>query len=96
MIEYIKLIEESIYNFVIGFWLPLVIEFFIGCLREPDSGEEYATYIIAIFSLIIYCILLIPLNIIFYKNNKDNKIKRKIPTICLILGSLICIYFRMI
>ena len=95
MIKCIKLMEECIYNLFVGFWLPMIIEFFIGCLLEGDEGEEYATFLLGLFSLTIYLILLIPVNLVFYKSNKDSKVKKILPIISLVLGGSLYMFFRL-
>lgn len=96
MVKYVKLIEESTYNFFIGFWLPMIIEFFIRCLLEGDEGEKFVTFLLGLFSLTIYLILLIPVNLIFYKSNKDSKINKIMLIISAILGGLLYIFLRLV
>ena len=69
MKKYIKLIEETIYNFLIGFWTPFSFLLAIAFMIDDDDGVGiYMSFI----SIIIYLFLLIPNNkYYFFKKSKE-------------------------
>lgn len=91
MKKYIKLIGETIYNFLIGFWTPFNFLLAIAFMIDDDDGVGiYMSFI----SIIIYLFLLIPNNIIFLKNQKNKKIEKIFIVISFMLGILFAIFFH--
>ena len=91
MKKYIKLIEETIYNFLIGFWTPFSFLLAIAFMIDDDDGVGiYMSFI----SIIIYLFLLIPNNIIFLKNQKNKKIENRFIVVSFMLGILFAIFFH--
>ena len=91
MKKYIKLIEETIYNFLIGFWTPFSFLLAIAFMIDDDDGVGiYMSFI----SIIIYLFLLIPNNIIFLKNQKNKKIEKIFIVVSFMLGILFAIFFH--
>ena len=91
MKKYIKLIEETIYNFLIGFWTPFSFLLAIAFMIDDDDGVGiYMSFI----SIIIYLFLLIPNNIIFFKNQKNKKIEKIFIVVSFMLGILFAIFFH--
>ena len=91
MKKYIKLIEETIYNFLIGFWTPFSFLLAIAFMIDDDDGVGiYMSFI----SIIIYLFLLIKNNIIFLKNQKNKKIEKIFIVVSFMLGILFAIFFH--
>ncbi len=87
MKEYIKLISETIYDFLIGFWTPFNFLLAIAFIVDDNDG-------IGIFFTMltfgVYIFLLIPNNIIFFKQPRN--LKEKGTLICsFIIGIIISI-----
>ncbi len=88
MKKYIKLIEETIYNFLIGFWTPFNFLLAIAFMIDDDDGIGI---FLTILTFSVYMFLLIPNNIKFFKQAKSKK--EKIILICsFIIGILISIF----
>lgn len=88
MKEYIKVIEEIIYNFSIGFWTPFC--FLLAIALMIDDNDGVGIFLI-ILTVSVYMFLLIPNNIKFLKQTKSKK--EKIILICsFIIGILISIF----
>ncbi len=87
MKEYIKLIGENIYNFLIGFWTPFNFLLAIAFMIDDDDGVGI---FLTMLTFSVYVFLLIPNNINFFKQAKSKK--EKIILICsFIIGIIISI-----
>lgn len=81
----IKSIENYIYNFSIGFWTPF--SFLLSMAFAIDDNDGIGIYL-TILTIIIYIFLLIPNNIIFFKQTKTKK-EKIILTSSFIIGILL-------
>ena len=87
MKEYIKLIGENIYNFLIGFWTPFNFLLAIAFMIDDDDGVGI---FLTMLTFSVYVFLLIPNNINFFIQAKSKK--EKIILICsFIIGIIISI-----
>lgn len=91
MIKYIKLCEQLIYDFLLGFWtlFAFMLSFsFYAYSEEVDIGT-----FLAIITIIDYLFLLIPSNITFIR---DNTISKKILYLItsFILGIIFAIFLH--
>ena len=87
MKEYIKLIGENIYNFLIGFWTPFNFLLAIAFMIDDDDGVGI---FLTMLTFSVHVFLLIPNNINFFKQAKSKK--EKIILICsFIIGIIISI-----
>lgn len=71
MLNKIKIVLASIYNLMLGFWSILFIKLFYYCAVSNDEEEN----LFAIVPLIIFIIMAIPINIVFFKEHKEKKEK---------------------
>ena len=70
MKEYIKLIGETIYNFLIGFWTPFNFLLAIAFMIDDNDGVGI---FLTMLTFSVYMFLLIPNNIIFLNKQKAKK-----------------------
>ena len=68
----IKLVENNIYNFLIGFWTPFC--FLLAIAFTIDDNDGVGVFL-TILTIIVYLVLLIPNNINFFKQTKNKKEK---------------------
>lgn len=94
----LTVIFESIYDLILGFWLPFLSLIMIACFSDiNNNNDDGGNLFLLILIFIITLILLVPTNIIFYKNKKESKqILYKItPIIFIVLGVIIrTIFYR--
>lgn len=88
MKKYIKLIGETIYNFLIGFWTPFNFLLAIAFMIDDDDGVGI---FLTILTFSVYMFLLIPNNINFFKQSKSKK--EKIILICSFITGIIISVF---
>ncbi len=91
MIKYIKLCEQLIYDFLLGFWTLFAFKLsfsFYACSEEVDIGTS-----LAIITIGDYLFLLIPSNITFIR---DKTIRKKIfyLIISFVLGIIFAIFLH--
>lgn len=87
MKEYIKLISETIYDFLIGFWTPF--NFLLAIAFIVDDNDGIGIFF-TMLTFSVYILLLIPNNIIFFKQSRN--LKEKGTLICsFIIGIIISI-----
>lgn len=84
----IKSIENIIYNFLIGFWTPF--SFLLAIAFTIDDNDGVGIFF-TILTIIVYIFLLIPNNIIFFKQTKTKK-EKVILIISFIIGILISLF----
>ncbi len=89
MKEKIKLIEEILYNILIGYWS--LFSFLLTYAFIVDDDDGVGTYL-AVATIVTYLFLLIPNNIIFLKNR--NKKEKIFIIIGLIAGIILSIFFH--
>ena len=88
MKEYIKLIGETIYNFLIGFWTPFNFLLAIAFMIDDNDGVGI---FLTMLTFSVYMFLLIPNNINFFKQAKSKK--EKIILICSFITGIIISVF---
>lgn len=88
MKEYIKLIGETIYNFLIGFWTPFNFLLAIAFMIDDNDGVGI---FLTMLTFSVYMFLLIPNNINFFKQAKSKK--KKIILICSFITGIIISVF---